>query len=143
MGVTSWKFESSRPHQLHLTAILRGGTNFSPWRSFNPIGRCVPCRRRILARQLLSERYIIIDTVWYFYCSIVGALTYVRRKLGEAKMIDPLLRQIVKTATLLKAESERADSPELLSRVERLASLLYVQAAEARAEMTRPPRWNG
>jgi hypothetical protein len=58
-------------------------------------------------------------------------------------MIEPLLRQIVKTATLLKVESERADSPELLSRVERLASLLYVQAAEARAEMTRPPRWNG
>ena len=58
-------------------------------------------------------------------------------------MIEPLLRQIVKTATLLKTESEQADSPELLSRVERLASLLYVQAAEARAEMTRPPRWNG
>ncbi|HEY4173784.1 MAG TPA: hypothetical protein VGM42_12220 [Rhodopila sp.] len=58
-------------------------------------------------------------------------------------MIEPLLRQMVKTAALLKIESERADSPEVLVRVERLASLLYVQAAEARAEMTRPPRWNG
>jgi hypothetical protein len=58
-------------------------------------------------------------------------------------MIDPLLNQMVKTANLLKIETERADTPELLSRIERLASLLYVQAAEARAEMTRPPRWNG
>jgi hypothetical protein len=58
-------------------------------------------------------------------------------------MIDPLLHQMVKTANLLKIETETADTPELLSRVERLASLLYVQAAEARAEMTRPPRWNG
>ena len=58
-------------------------------------------------------------------------------------MIDPLLRQMVKTASLLKAETEQADTPESLSRVERLASLLYVQAAEARAELTRPPRWNG
>jgi hypothetical protein len=58
-------------------------------------------------------------------------------------MIDPLLNQMVKTANLLKIETERADTPELLSRIERLASLLYVQAAEARAEMSRPPRWNG
>jgi hypothetical protein len=58
-------------------------------------------------------------------------------------MIDPLLHQLVKTANLIKIESEHADTPELLSRVERLASLLYVQASEARAEMTRPPRWNG
>ena len=58
-------------------------------------------------------------------------------------MIDPLLNQMVKTANLLKIETERADTPELLSRIERLASLLYVQAAEARAELTRPPRWNG
>jgi hypothetical protein len=58
-------------------------------------------------------------------------------------MLDQLLNQMVKTANLLKLESEHADTPELLSRVERLASLLYVQAAEARAEMSRPPRWNG
>ncbi|HET6305651.1 MAG TPA: hypothetical protein VFG12_00590 [Rhodopila sp.] len=58
-------------------------------------------------------------------------------------MLEQLLNQLVKTANLLKLESEHADTPELLSRVERLASLLYVQAAEARAEMTRPPRWNG
>jgi hypothetical protein len=58
-------------------------------------------------------------------------------------MIDPLRNQMVKTANLLKIETERADTPELLSRIERLASLLYVQAAEARAELTRPPRWNG
>jgi hypothetical protein len=58
-------------------------------------------------------------------------------------MIDRLLNQMVKTANQLKIETERADTPELLSRVERLASLLYVQAAEARAELTRPPRWNG
>jgi hypothetical protein len=58
-------------------------------------------------------------------------------------MIDPLRNQMVKTANLLKIETEHADTPELLSRIERLASLLYVQAAEARAELTRPPRWNG
>jgi len=53
-------------------------------------------------------------------------------------MIDPLLQQMVKTATMLKMETERADTPEMLSRVERLASLLYVQAAEARAVMSSP-----
>jgi hypothetical protein len=58
-------------------------------------------------------------------------------------MIDRLLNQMVKTANQLKIETEHADTPELLSRVERLAALLYVQAAEARAELTRPPRWNG
>ena len=58
-------------------------------------------------------------------------------------MFDPLRNQMVKTANLLKIEAEQADTPELLSRVERLASLLYVQAAEARAELTRPPRWHG
>lgn len=52
-------------------------------------------------------------------------------------MIDPLLRQMVKTATALKMETEQADTPELLSRIERLASLLYVQAAEARIAMSR------
>jgi hypothetical protein len=58
-------------------------------------------------------------------------------------MIDRLLNQMVKTANQLKVETEHADTPELLLRIERLASLLYVQAAEARAELTRPPRWNG
>ena len=58
-------------------------------------------------------------------------------------MIDRLLNQMVKTANQLKIETEHADTPELLSRIERLAALLYVQAAEARAELTRPPRWNG
>jgi hypothetical protein len=58
-------------------------------------------------------------------------------------MIDRLLDQMVKTANQLKIETEHADTPELLSRIERLASLLYVQAAEARAELTRPPRSNG
>ena len=52
-------------------------------------------------------------------------------------MIDPLLRQMVKTAAALKMETEQADTPELLSRIERLASLLYVQAAEARIAMSR------
>lgn len=60
-------------------------------------------------------------------------------------MIDPLLRQMVKTATALKTETEQADTPELLSRIERLASLLYVQAAEARIAMsksaTSTPSW--
>ncbi len=52
-------------------------------------------------------------------------------------MIDPLLQQMVKTATVLKMETEQADTPELLSRIERLASLLYLQAAEARLAMSR------
>jgi hypothetical protein len=51
-------------------------------------------------------------------------------------MIDPLLQQMIKTATMLKTETEQADSPELLARVERLASLLYVQAAEARTALS-------
>jgi hypothetical protein len=55
-------------------------------------------------------------------------------------VIDPLLHQMVKTASILKTESERADTPESLSRVERLASLLYVQAAEARAALEAPKR---
>jgi hypothetical protein len=56
----------------------------------------------------------------------------------EAKMIDPLLHQMVKTAAMLKLETERADTPEMLSRVERLATLLTVQAAEAQAIMRSP-----
>ncbi len=52
-------------------------------------------------------------------------------------MIDPLLRQMVKTAAALKTETEQADTPDSLSRVERLASLLYVQAAEARVALSR------
>jgi hypothetical protein len=52
-------------------------------------------------------------------------------------MIDPLLRQMAKTAAILKTESEHADTPELLSRVERLASLLYVQASVARMVLSR------
>ena len=60
-------------------------------------------------------------------------------------MIDPLLRQMAKTAAALKVETEQADTPELLSRIERLASLLSVQAAEARAAMSKPvstaPAW--
>ncbi|MEA2740274.1 MAG: hypothetical protein QOH05_3581 [Acetobacteraceae bacterium] len=58
-------------------------------------------------------------------------------------MVDPLLRRMVKTATVLKAETETADTPELLARIERLASLLYVQAAEARAALMYPCTLNG
>jgi hypothetical protein len=51
-------------------------------------------------------------------------------------MANPLLQQMIKTATMLKTETELADSPELLARIERLASLLYVQAAEARTALS-------
>jgi hypothetical protein len=50
---------------------------------------------------------------------------------------------MIKTATMLKTETERADSPELLARVERLASLLYVQAAEARTALSYSQPLNG
>ncbi len=53
-------------------------------------------------------------------------------------MIDPLLNQMVKTVAILKTESECAFSAESLSRIERLASLLYVQAAQARASLQSP-----
>jgi hypothetical protein len=58
-------------------------------------------------------------------------------------MVNPLLQQMIKTATMLKTETERADSPELLARVERLASLLYVQAAEARTALSYSQPLNG
>ncbi|MDR3532083.1 MAG: hypothetical protein P4L90_16225 [Rhodopila sp.] len=51
-------------------------------------------------------------------------------------MIEALLQQMVKTATMLKTETERADTPEVLARVERLASLLYVQASTARNSLS-------
>ena len=55
-------------------------------------------------------------------------------------MIEPLLHQMVKTATMLKTETETADTAESLARIERLASLLYVQAAEARTALSYSSR---
>jgi hypothetical protein len=58
-------------------------------------------------------------------------------------MNNPLVQQMVKTATMLKTETEQVLTPELLVRIERLASLLYVQASTARSAMLHPERLDG